>query len=78
MDAPDCPSPALSPEIDFTILEVPTEVILWCEICLDRKTFLVDRECVFGLVGTCAKCGDERVAPFSRATSEIIFREAQP
>lgn len=51
----------LAPAIEWT---------RYCYACNGEHNFVADRTCEFGLIGKCAGCGDERVAPFTRATTE--------
>ena len=62
------PSPALPADVHVTVIPVPTAVDLFCEVCRELRRFVVTRECDFGLVGICGKCGDERISRFSRTT----------
>lgn len=49
-------------------LGVPVEWMRFCTTCDSEQRFVADRECSYGLVGSCANCGEERVVPFSRTT----------
>ncbi len=51
-------------------LDVPVEMTRFCDRCECEQRFVVDRECMYGRVGTCAGCGEEKLIPFTRATSE--------
>lgn len=52
-------------------LTVPVE---WgprfCNACHEQAWFMADRVCISGLVARCGSCGDQIVAPFTRATGE--------
>ncbi len=48
-------------------------IVSWprqCEISGKEETFEADRECCYGFIGECTHCGEERIAPFTRANSE--------
>lgn len=55
-----------------TPLSVPFEEVRFCSKCLSEQRFLVDRECDFGVLGTCMGCGDEWLRPFTRATTTEV------
>ncbi len=42
-----------------------------CGFCDSIRTFLCDRECDLGYIGTCQHCGDERLIRFTRTTIEV-------
>jgi len=42
----------------------------WCANCAGEQIFLPVYECDFGRVGLCLGCGEEKIAPFTRANSE--------
>jgi len=42
----------------------------WCANCAGEQIFLPVFECEFGRVGLCLGCGEEKIAPFTRANSE--------
>jgi hypothetical protein len=42
----------------------------WCRKCAGDRIFLEVYEFEGGRVGYCVGCGDERIAPFTRANSE--------
>src|SRR5882672_4192442 len=48
----------------------PVEFMRFCLPCDSEQRFVADRVCSGGLLGYCGKCGDERIAPFTRARSE--------
>lgn len=53
-------------------LNTPVEFMEHCpsKICkLTEQRFVADRECADGLIGKCAACGDERIAHFTRTTT---------
>jgi hypothetical protein len=52
-------------------LEPAVEWMRFCRQCDLETLFIADRVCVSGLIGTCSKCGDERIAPFTRMNSEV-------
>jgi hypothetical protein len=47
-------------------LSVPVEWMRICERCGGEQRFVAGWVCKFGLVGCCAVCGEERIAPFTR------------
>jgi hypothetical protein len=51
-------------------LAVPVEWTRYCDDCESDQIFVADRICVAGLVARCSRCGDLRVAPFTRTTTE--------
>lgn len=55
-----------------TPLAVPFEEPRFCAKCLSEQRFVIDRECDFGLLGTCMGCGDEWLRPFSRTTTTEV------
>lgn len=71
------PSPALPCDAQATVIPVPTTVDLFCEVCRELRRFIVTRECDFGLLGKCPKCGDERLSPFTHTPSDN-FRDDTP
>jgi hypothetical protein len=52
-------------------LAVPVEWMRFCFVCDSEQIFVAGWECERGLVGCCLGCGDERIAPFTRMTSEV-------
>ena len=60
------------PVILYTPLETPVEFNRWCANCLEKTLFVADKECAYGLIGECAKCGEKAVAPFTRTTTEGV------
>lgn len=60
------------PEIYYVPLDTPVEFNRWCATCLDKTLFVADKECAYGLIGECAKCGEKSVAPFTRTPSEGV------
>jgi hypothetical protein len=44
---------------------------VWCANCGGPQTFVAMYEFAGGRVGVCLGCGDERVARFTRAISEV-------
>jgi len=42
----------------------------WCANCAGEQIFLPVYECEAGRVGVCLGCGEEKIAPFTRANSE--------
>jgi hypothetical protein len=59
------------PVVYFVPLDTAVEFNRWCQTCLDRTLFVADKECAYGLIGECAKCGEKSVAPFTRTPSEV-------
>ena len=55
------------------IFDLPTKVefMRWCEVCEQVERFVAAWECMYGLVGCCLGCGDERVLLWSRTNSEV-------
>lgn len=51
-------------------LEPQPQFMRYCEKCDSEQIFLAGWACEQGLVGCCLGCGDERIAPFTRANSE--------
>jgi len=51
-------------------LATPVEWPRFCSKCSAEKNFIADRGCIYGLIGECSACGDERIAPYTRANSE--------
>lgn len=58
-------------EVTVASLATPVEWMRFCPVCNNEQIFVADRECSSGLVGRCSNCGDERIAPFTRTTSEV-------
>ena len=56
---------------ELAVLERPVEWMRYCEVCESERRFVADMECATGLIGHCANCGEERIAPFTRTTSEV-------
>lgn len=52
-------------------LDRPVEWMRFCFTCESEQRFVADRDCPYGLVGCCTHCGDQRIAPFTRANSEV-------
>lgn len=73
--SPELPLPAKPlPPADFSDVEsllTPVEWMRFCPNCDREQSFFADRVCAAGLVGCCMKCGDERVARFTRTSSEV-------
>jgi len=59
-----------TPCVPMAKLATLVEWMRWCDFCLGDQIFVADRVSVAGLVGSCSKCGDRRVAPFTRTTQE--------
>ncbi len=51
-------------------LSTPVEFMVFCPVCESEQAFIAAWDCIFGLVGCCARCGDTRIAPFTRTNSE--------
>lgn len=51
-------------------LDLPVEWNRFCYACNGVHVFVADRECAEGLIGKCANCDDERIASFTRVTTE--------
>lgn len=58
-------------ELFVVQLDCPVEWMRFCFTCESEQRFIADRECMYGLVGRCSHCGEERIAPFTRANSEV-------
>ena len=43
----------------------------WCINCGGQRIFLPVYECEAGRVGVCLGCGEEKLASFTRANSEV-------
>jgi hypothetical protein len=43
---------------------------VFCPVCKDVTRFVIEFQLWNGLIGSCVRCGDERVAAFSRSVSE--------
>jgi hypothetical protein len=54
-----------------TALEIPVEWMRWCGLCESEERFVATLEGKFGLIGCCSTCGNERIAPFTRAVSGV-------
>lgn len=52
--------------LDSAIYQDPT----WCSNCGGVRVFMMVYEFDGGRVGCCLGCGDERVVPFTRTTTE--------
>jgi hypothetical protein len=52
------------------ILRIPIEWMRYCGECDADRRFVADRRCLAGLIAVCTGCGDQRLAPFSRANSD--------
>jgi len=52
------------------VLNSQVQFMRFCEKCDSEQIFLAGWACEQGLVGRCLGCGDERIAPFTRANSE--------
>lgn len=46
----------------------PTWFVDYCEICGEPQVFLVG---ALGLAASCVNCKDQRIAPFTRVSSEV-------
>jgi hypothetical protein len=55
---------------EITPLPITIQFMRYCPHCDAEKIFICGWECDAGLVGCCLGCGDERIAPFTRANSE--------
>lgn len=51
-------------------LNIPVEWMRYCEVCDAEQTFLARSRCSVGLIARCTKCGDERLAPYTRTNSQ--------
>lgn len=58
------------PTLPIATLDVPVEWMRFCQQCESEQRFVADRVCVHGLIGACTRCGDERIANFTRTTWE--------
>ncbi|MBV8807976.1 MAG: hypothetical protein JO033_04825 [Acidobacteriaceae bacterium] len=61
--------PAVSPYL-VEYLAVPIEELYFCPYCEVLHTVAFNRECEFGLIGTCGECGEQLFRPFTRTVSE--------
>jgi len=55
---------------ELTPLQTRVEFMEFCAHCDSEQIFVAAWDCQAGLVGCCIGCGDERIAPFTRAISE--------
>ncbi len=53
------------------LLETRVEFMTHCLVCERDQPFIAEWECMTGLVGCCIGCGTPRIAPFTRAISEV-------
>jgi hypothetical protein len=60
-------TPAILPTIP---LPVTIQFMRYCEKCDALTIFVAGWECEAGLVGYCVGCGEERIARFTRVSSE--------
>jgi hypothetical protein len=56
-------------------LYIPVEWMRYCEMCESEQCFVARERCATGLICRCSKCGDERIAPFSRSNSVAVVWE---
>lgn len=54
----------------LAVLEHPVEWMRFCEVCQSEQCFVAEFVFANGLFARCTKCGDERVAAFTRTTTE--------
>jgi hypothetical protein len=54
----------------LAVLEHPIELERFCPACKEVTKFKIEFQWANGLFGSCVRCGDERVAWFSRTISE--------
>jgi hypothetical protein len=59
------------PACGIAVLDHFVEFMQFCFVCQCEQIFRAGWECEAGLLGCCLGCGDERIAPFSRAASEV-------
>jgi hypothetical protein len=52
------------------VLNFAVEWMRFCPVCQKQTRFIGQIELENGLLGICASCGDERVAPYTRMVSE--------
>jgi hypothetical protein len=52
-------------------LPITIQFLRYCANCDRDQIFVAGWVCEFGLIGCCLGCGDERIAPFTRANSEV-------
>ena len=55
----------------IAVLDLPVEWMRFCGHCDSEQRFVAGWICDAGLVGCCAVCGAESVAPFTRMNSEV-------
>jgi hypothetical protein len=56
----------------LAVLEHPIELERFCPVCNCATKFVIEWQWANGLFGSCVRCGDERVAWFSRSVSEEV------
>lgn len=59
----------------FEPLHVPVEWMRYCDVCDLERIFVANTHCGHGLIAKCSHCGDERLAPFTRANSDVEWKE---
>lgn len=59
-----------NPTYPIVKLETVREWMRYCDRCDAETCFRADRECLYGSLGICTHCGEERIAPFTRGNSE--------
>lgn len=55
----------------IAVLDPPIVLDKFCPECGEDTRFVIEFRFANGLFGTCTRCGQERVAPFTRAISEV-------
>lgn len=54
----------------IALLDPPIELEIFCSVCKEKTRFVIEFRWANGLFGSCVRCGDERVAWFTRSVSE--------
>jgi hypothetical protein len=55
----------------LAVLETPVEWQRFCDVCECDRRFLAEFVCADGLLCHCTMCLDQRIAPFTRTTTEV-------
>lgn len=58
----------LPPDPPTYVIELLPTSVEWqreCEVSGVEEKFVATKSCVFGLIGECTHCGEERIAPFT-------------
>ena len=70
------PAPSIGGVEPFEPLHIRVEWMRYCELCDSEQCFIADQRCETGLIAHCTKCGDRRLAPYSRTNSNSTTWEA--